>query len=78
MANIKDILEKDVHDEEFMKTSYSEFLFINLYMINNKIEYDLVFENVKKDYDLFLVSEYNNDNKSEIDCINDFLTNNNQ
>ena len=78
MANIKDILEKDVHDEEFMKTSYSEFLFINLYMINNKIEYDLVFENVKKDYDLFLVSEYNNDNKSEIDCINDFLTNNNK
>ena len=38
---------------------------------------DNVWEIANKMYDQFLTSEFNNDNESELDCINEFLSNKN-
>ena len=39
---------------------------------------DNVWEIANKMYDQFLTSEFNNHNESELDCINEFLSNKNK
>ncbi len=55
--------------------TYSEFLFSQLFMdhITHRNEYDLIFSEILRHYELFLISDENVDTKSEYDCIVDYL-----
>lgn len=63
--------------------NYKDFLFSQLFMNhveNNEtryqeLEYDLIFPEVLKHQNLFLKSSYNTDNRSDYDCIVDYLIN---
>ena len=57
--------------------SYSEYLFSNLLKLYDKefeeMEYDLQFESIRKLYDKFHDSKFNDINKGEYDCIIAYL-----
>tara|TARA_R100000742_G_C4232532_1_gene53794 strand:+ start:455 stop:658 length:204 start_codon:yes stop_codon:yes gene_type:complete len=63
--------------------NYSEFLFSQLFMdyvtnadtIYKEYEYDVIYGEVVKHFQLFLSSKYNVDTMSEYDCIVIYLTN---
>jgi hypothetical protein len=59
--------------------SYSEFMLCNLLRdMNdsfNNLEYDLMFGEALRIYVEFYVSDYNNPNKGEYDCVYNFLVN---
>ena len=63
--------------------TYEMFLFSQLFMkhVENNdtqdqdLAYDLLFPEVLKHRELFLKSDYNEDTRSEYDCIQDYLSN---
>ena len=64
--------------------TYSEFIFSQLFMDHiqnnitqyNEVEYDLIFSEILRHYELFLISDENIDTQSEYDCIVDYLEKN--
>jgi hypothetical protein len=56
-----------------MNKSYSIFCIASQLLNGREDELDLVWQDANELYDEFLNSEFNNVNKSELDCINDFL-----
>jgi hypothetical protein len=64
--------------------TYSEFLFSQLFMNHiqnnitryNEVEYDLIFSEILRHHELFLISDENIDTQSEYDCIVDYLEKN--
>lgn len=44
-------------------------------IIDKSEGYDITWDKGIELYDIFLLSKYDNPNKSELDCINDFLNN---
>ena len=59
-----------------MNQNYSFFLISKLFDVyhHRDAEYDLLFEEVEWAYIDFNKSQYNDSNKSEYDCICDYLT----
>lgn len=58
--------------------NYPLFLFSKLYdvFVGVNYEYDLMYEDLQKLYDLFLDSGFNNPNYSEYDCMVEFFKEN--
>ena len=57
-----------------MDKSYSIFCIASQLLESKERDLDEVWETSTKLYDEFLESEFNDYNKSELDCINNFLT----
>ena len=57
-----------------MDKSYSIFCIASQLLEDKERDLDEVWETSTKLYDEFLESEFNDYNKSELDCINNFLT----
>ncbi len=58
-----------------MDKYYSIFCIASQLLEGRDSELDLVWEDATKLYEDFLVSGFNNTNKSELECINEFLNN---
>ncbi len=62
-----------------MKYDYDFFLFTQLCMLNNpllaELEYDLMFGRIITDYEKFLLSDSNDDNKGLYECIIHYFIN---
>jgi hypothetical protein len=61
-----------------MDNSYSIFCIASQLLEGNERDLDVIWETATKLYDEFLNSKFNDYNKSELDCINEFLTTKNK
>ena len=72
---------KEIELHEFSKSNYNFYYYVYCLIdmakdiIDESKGYDLAWDKGIELYQAFLKSEYNSSDKSELDCINDFLNN---